>query len=148
MIVFLLVMLITLITNPTSFPLRGPRIRPVSFSVAVLLRNHCRGTNPFILRRVLWHAGLATVRGPLWLKTNVAEITYTTTTEATSVVRPSRPLLDSVDNLDGEIGLEASMQSRAVHEVLRLDKEGRSQRIYVKKSELLNFHGLKPRDSR
>eukprot|EP00210_Caulerpa_lentillifera_P009497 g9057.t1 len=68
--------------------------------------------------------------------------------ETTSFFRTNRPLLDSVDELDNEVGLKASTKSRAVYEVLRLDNEGRSRRIYVKRRDLLRAHGLKPRDLR
>jgi len=47
-----------------------------------------------------------------------------------------------------EIGIKASTKSRAVYEVLRLDKEGQNRRIYVKRRDLLRTHGLKPRDLR
>ncbi|GMH43523.1 hypothetical protein BSKO_11445 [Bryopsis sp. KO-2023] len=53
---------------------------------------------------------------------------------------------DFVD-LAGEHGLKAP-KSRAMYEVLRLDKNGKHRKIFVKRRDLLRNYGLMPRDIR
>eukprot|EP00210_Caulerpa_lentillifera_P009143 g8717.t1 len=102
-------------------------------------------------------AGIRSSRSPIGFTTvkrlskgtcNLEEATYTTPTEEAFIFRTTRPLLDSVDDLDVDVGLKASTKSRAVYEVIRLDSQGRNRRIYVKRRDLLRAHGLKPRDLR
>lgn len=136
------------VTVRTVLPLTRPRTRKVAPLGLVPLQIRHHATSEAGIRNSTCPAGLATVRRPLWTETNLEEITYTTATEVASIFRPSKLLVDSVDDLDGEIGLKASTKSRAVYEVLRLDREGRNRRTYVKRRDLLRAHGLKPRDLR
>jgi hypothetical protein len=55
---------------------------------------------------------------------------------------------DSWDELGDEMQASASAVGKAVYETLRIDKAGKTRRVYVRRRDLIRSHGLQPRDLR